>query len=279
VAAARDLQAEADQILWFHSIDLGHGVRTKGLSELALSEDQLPSMAGRTVLDIGAWDGYYSFLAERQGATRVVALDHYAWGVDFVARGAYWQRCIEEGVLPDQSKDTTEFWRPDLPGRRGFEFAHRVLESKVEPVLGDFMTSDLDALGPFDVVLYLGVLYHMKEPLSAIERVRKVTGSVAAIETEAVHFQHMDHEPLLQFHAGSDVQTDFGNWFVPTIAALRALCIAAGFSKVEVVEGPPAAPPPEEPSRAWRLRNRSAPPPPPPSAPTCAYRAVVHAYV
>jgi len=89
----------------------------------------------------------------------------------------------------------------------------------------------------------------------------------------------MDHEPLLQFHAGSDVQTDFGNWFVPTIAALRALCIAAGFSKVEVVEGPPAAPPPEEPSRAWRLRNRSAPPPPPPSAPTCAYRAVVHAYV
>ena len=38
-------------------------------------------------LDIGAWDGRFSFLAEKAGAARVVALDHYAWGVDFDARG------------------------------------------------------------------------------------------------------------------------------------------------------------------------------------------------
>ena len=83
-----ELQAQADAIAWFHSIDLGQGVRTYGLSELALPPEQLPDFTGRSVLDIGAWDGYYSYLAERHGASRVVALDHYAWGVDIPARSA-----------------------------------------------------------------------------------------------------------------------------------------------------------------------------------------------
>ncbi|HEY2733662.1 MAG TPA: hypothetical protein VGI70_06735, partial [Polyangiales bacterium] len=121
------LQAEVDSFAWYHSIELGHGVTTKGQSVMAemLTESQLPDFRGRSVLDIGAWDGYYSFLAERRGAARVVALDHYAWGVDFVARTAYWTDCFQRGVLPDQARDTTDFWRADLPGRRGFDLAHR----------------------------------------------------------------------------------------------------------------------------------------------------------
>jgi len=282
VPTPEELQAQVDTMLWFHSIDLGDGVRTKGLSELALTEAQLPDFAGRTVLDIGAWDGYYSFMAERGGASRVVALDHYAWGVDFGARGAYWAECIAQGVLPDHDRDTTDFWRPDLPGRRGFDFAHQTLGSHVEPVVADFMDTDLEALGTFDVVLYLGVLYHMKEPLTALERVRAVTGTVAVIETEAVHFQGLDNDALLQFHAGSDVQVDFGNWYVPTIGAIKALCTAAGFARVEVVVGPPppvVPEPPAAPSGASRLVRRApVPPSEPQSAPTAAYRAVVHAF-
>ncbi len=92
-----DLQSEADDIQWFHSIDLGNGVVTKGLTELALRADQLPEFKGRSVLDIGAWDGYYSFHAERAGATRVVALDHYAWGVDFVAARRLLERVHRQG--------------------------------------------------------------------------------------------------------------------------------------------------------------------------------------
>ena len=99
------------------------------------------------MLDIGAWDGYYSFEAERRGASRVVALDHYAWGVDFGARGAYWNECMAQGVLPDHERDTTDFWRPEPAGRRGFDFARQALDSKVEPVLADFMTADLDGSG------------------------------------------------------------------------------------------------------------------------------------
>ncbi len=94
-------QQEMDTIPWFHSIDLGDGVVTKGASEIQIAEEHFPPVAGRTVLDIGAWDGYYSFMAERLGARRVIALDHYAWGVDIDARGEYWTKSAAQGTLPD----------------------------------------------------------------------------------------------------------------------------------------------------------------------------------
>jgi tRNA (mo5U34)-methyltransferase len=271
-----EIRTGAESMLWFHTIDLGHGVVTKGLALPPVPTEKLPAMAGKTVIDIGAWDGYYSYLAERQGASRVVALDHYAWGVDFIARGAYWQQCFEDGTLPDHSLDLTEFWRPELPGRRGFNFAHEAIQSKVEPVVMDIATADLSELGQFDVVLCLGVLYHMKEPLSLLERVRSLTKEVALIETEAAHFQGFDNDTLLRFHAGGDLHADFGNWFVPNINALHDMCRAAGFSRVETAIGPPAL---EKASFKSKVRRRVAGYGRyPTSAPSRAFRAVVHAY-
>jgi tRNA (mo5U34)-methyltransferase len=274
-----ELQAQADAFGWYHTIDLGNGVVTKGISVQETSANVIPDVTGKSVLDIGAWDGKFSFLAEQHGASRVVALDHYAWGVDFVARGAYWEECITNGLLPDQTRDETDFWRPDLPGQRGFNFAAKALDSKVEPVVADFQRVDLDQLGRFDVVLYLGVLYHMKEPLTCLERLRAVTKEVAVIETEAVHLQGLDNEVLLQFHAGSSLRTDFGNWYVPTIEALHNLCRAAGFARIETIVGPPAAPPPTAPGLVQEVTRRARRTPAPvPSAPSQNYRAVVHAF-
>ena len=105
-------------------------------------------------------------------------------------------------------------------------------------------------------MLYLGVLYHMKEPLTCLERLRAVTTEVAVIETEAVHVEGLDHEALLQFHAGSSLRTDFGNWYVPTIEALHNMCRAAGFAQVRTIVGPPPPPPPEVPGRRLRLGRR-----------------------
>ncbi len=279
MTSAAELQQQVDDLWWYHTIDLGNGVVTKGISVQETSVAVIPDVSGRSVLDIGAWDGKFSFLAEQNGASRVVALDHYAWGVDFVARGAYWEACIENGTLPDQSRDETDFWRPDLPGRRGFDLAAAALGSKVEPVVADFQTVDLDKLGQFDVVLYLGVLYHMKEPLTSLERLRAVTKEVAVIETEALHLQGLEHEALLQFHAGSSLRTDFGNWCVPTIEALHNLCRAAGFSEVRIINGPPGPEPePPAPLKERLGRRISGLPARPPSAPSTNYRAVVHAY-
>lgn len=236
-----DLRARVGAVTWHHSIDLGHGIVTPGLAEAGpIDEGAFPSFEGRSVLDIGAWDGYYSFLAERQGATRVVAMDHYVWGVDLPARTAYWDECRARGVLPDHSRDETDFWRGDeLPGRRGFDLAREVLGSKVEPVVADFMTTDLDALGAFDVVLHLGVLYHMKEPLTALERLRRVTGEVAVVETVAVWVAGFEDHPLVEFYAGDELARDYGNWYAPNQAALHGWCRAAGFREVRTVVGPP----------------------------------------
>jgi tRNA (mo5U34)-methyltransferase len=254
-----ELQARVDAVpLWHHSIELGGGVRTPGFSEATIPTEQLPELAGRTVLDIGAWDGYYSFLAERAGASRVVALDHYAWGVDFHARNAYWRECTEASVLPDHDRDLTDFWRPDLPGRAGFELAREALGSRVEAVLGDIATMDVSTLGRFDVVLFLGVLYHVQEPLSTLRRVRQVTGEVAVIETEAVDLgdDHLgDDGALMKFcAAGMGAGYDYGIWYVPTIAALKDLCRAAGFASVEVVQGPPPPPSPSRGRASWARR-------------------------
>ena len=85
----------------------------------------------------------------------------------------------------------------------------------------------------------------MKEPLTCLERVRSVTSEVAVIETEAVHVQGLeDTDQLLQFYAGGEVNNDFGNWFIPTMTALHALCLAAGFSSVRTIQGPPPRPVP-----------------------------------
>ena len=63
-------------------MDLGHGVVTHGQdnSPRKLKRLKLPeSLAGRSVLDVGAWDGFFSFEAERRGAKRVLATDSFVW--------------------------------------------------------------------------------------------------------------------------------------------------------------------------------------------------------
>ncbi|GAC1364921.1 MAG: hypothetical protein NVSMB32_07920 [Actinomycetota bacterium] len=235
---AQEISAQVARTGWYHSIDLGEGVVTPGLSKsVPLAGAELPDFKGRSVLDIGAWDGYYSFLAERQGARRVVALDHYVWCLDFGARQNYWAECRAQGKIPDLGRDLTDFWHPDAPGRLGFDIAHEVLASKVEPVIGDFMTLDLATLGTFDVVLFLGVLYHLKDPIAAVERLRQTAKEVVVIETEAIRVEGHDDSSLMAFYPGDELGSDYGNWYAPTEAALHGLCRAAGFTQVKTVRG------------------------------------------
>jgi tRNA (mo5U34)-methyltransferase len=77
-----ELRARADALRWFHTMDLGDGVVTKGVHDpmVRLPLLDLPaSLTGRSVLDVGAWDGFFSFEAERRGASRVVAADFYSF--------------------------------------------------------------------------------------------------------------------------------------------------------------------------------------------------------
>jgi tRNA (mo5U34)-methyltransferase len=241
--AAQTLAERISLISWYHSIDFGDGVVTPGNppDEQMLAEG-LPDLEGKSVLDIGAWDGFWSFVAEQRGAAEVVAMDHYAWCVDFPRRLLYWERCESQGKTPDHRLDFTEFWEPEtMPGRAGFDLARSQLKSSVGPIVTDFMTADPELVGTFDVVLFLGVLYHLREPLTALERVLALTKEVAVIETEAIAVLGMPGARLLEFHESGGLRGDYTNWYVPTESALHALCRAAGFSRVETKIGPPPA--------------------------------------
>jgi tRNA (mo5U34)-methyltransferase len=204
-----ELRARAGEIKWHHSLDLGHGVITKGQDNSAkkLRRLRLPeSLAGKSVLDIGAWDGFFSFEAERRGASRVLATDSFVW------RGG----C-------------------DWADKSGFDLAKAALESRVEENEIDVLELDPGTVGVFDVVLFLGVLYHMKHPLLALERVASVTGDLLVIETVVDMLAHQ--RPAIAFYANEELALDATNWCGPNPAAIKGMLRTVGFQKIEIVSG------------------------------------------
>jgi tRNA (mo5U34)-methyltransferase len=221
----QERQALADALPgWWHSIELGEGAVSRGRKTPAdhateLRALRLPDVRGRTVLDVGAWDGFYSFWAEEQGAARVVALDWNSW------------------VLEDAGGPGPHVADADgLPGRRRFDLARRMRGSRVEAVAADFTRLEPSSLGTFDVVLFFGVLYHLRDPLGALRRVRSLTAGLAVIETHAVVVPGFESLPLWQLYPGDELCGDPTNWWGPTERGLVDACGAAGFASAEVVD-------------------------------------------
>jgi tRNA (mo5U34)-methyltransferase len=204
-----DLHARVNALRWYHTMDLGQGVMTRGVDNTPerLSRLQLPStLSGRSVLDVGAWDGFFSFEAERRGAARVVATDYYSW------HGRGW--------------GTGQ-------GKAGFELAREALGSHVQDVDLDVMDLSPERIGTFDVVLLLGVLYHLPNPLLALERVASVTGDLLIIETvvDMVGFGR----PAVAFYPGRELNGDPTNWWGPNEAAVHGMLRSVGFKRIETM--------------------------------------------
>jgi tRNA (mo5U34)-methyltransferase len=226
---------------WWHSIDLGDGVVTPGRktpAQLALELEawKLPAFEGKTVLDIGAWDGFYSFHAEREGARRVVALDYHAWGLDSSRQRQHHRARVAQGRPPVAYDRIPGVWNPGtLPGKTAFDTAHQILGSNVEQIVGDFMNVEPDLVGSHDIVLFLGVLYHVQEPLKALRRVALWTREVAVIETAGIFVPGQEHLALLEFYESDELNGDVSNWWAPNLLGLTKLCRAAGFREVRPV--------------------------------------------
>src|SRR5262249_52448411 len=122
-----------------------------------------------------------------------------------------------------------------LPGMRAFSYARERLGSRVDAVVGDFMTTDVD---PCDVVLFLGVLYHVENPLLTLRRLRALTRELAVIETAATHVAGHDR-PLFGLFPSNGLDGEVSKWGSPNEPGLHGLCHAAGFSNVETVARPP----------------------------------------
>jgi tRNA (mo5U34)-methyltransferase len=205
---------EIRQHFWFHSIDLGRGVVTPGLKTLSTMVVEFGQtfdtldLRGASVLDVGAWNGGFSAEAKRRGASRVAALDHYAWNF------------------------------PRFRGRETFDLVNRTLGLGLEAFDIDLDAPQLSLahLGQFDVVLFLGVFYHLRDPLHALREVAALAAKVLVVET---HIEEgTDPRPSMIFYPGSELDNDPTNWWGPNRACVVSLLKTAGFARVETTASP-----------------------------------------
>jgi len=203
-----DHQKKADEIRWYHTMDLGLGVVTSGVDDTAtrLSRMAFPAdFSGKRVLDVGTWDGFFAFEAERRGAADVLATDSHVW-------------------------KHNDWWT----GRRGFDLARSALRSRVRSLDIDVMDISPESVGgTFDVVLFLGILYHLKHPLLALERISHVAHHLLIVETVVDNL--LVPWPSLAFYPERELNNDASNWFAPNILAAVDLLHTAGFPHVAVV--------------------------------------------
>src|SRR5262245_49393019 len=187
---------------WWHSIDLGNGVITSGVHPLEELRGNyalfnLPDdLSGRSVLDIGCWDGFYSFEAERHGA-RVMSMD-----------------CVRPA----------NFFR-----------AREALGSQAEFHELSVYEITKERLGSFDIVFFLGVLYHLRHPLLALERVCEVTRDFAVIESHVIDNLFPTEHPLMEFYEFDQLGGQYDNWWGPNIECLTQMARSAGFARVELL--------------------------------------------
>ncbi len=203
----RKLKAVDRVPFWWHAIDLGDGVRTPGHTDprsQQIRAEAIPRrLRGKTVLDVGCWDGFFSFWCERRGAT-VTPVDNFQHR-DFI-RSKY-------GI--------------ELKGGEGFRVAARLLGSRLKLKRRDLASMQ----GTFDIVLFFGVLYHERHPLLALDHLARLTRECAVVET---HYIKSGDRPLLRFYPGSSLNEDPTNFWGPTLSCIELMLREVGFRTVSL---------------------------------------------
>jgi tRNA (mo5U34)-methyltransferase len=213
-ARRRAEEAIAKQEKWHHRIEVAPGVWTPGLQDTPalLSQVGMPEdLSGMRVLDIGARDGFFTFEAERRGAREVVALDN------------------------------------ESPHNTGFAIAAELVGSEATYVTENVYSLDPEKYGRFDLVLFLGVIYHLRHPLLALDRIHDVCADEAllVIETHmideglvdeagdwrALGDYHADLErlPIVQYYPGAMLGSDPTSQWAPNRVALQGWLQGSGF--------------------------------------------------
>ena len=198
---------------WFHQIQVGHGIRTPGThnSWQKMGRLQMPdNLTGWSVLDIGANDGFFSFQAELRGPERVLATDHSHWTGEYEYVGK-------------------------IPGKKNhFETARELRNSKVEDQTIDIYDISPDTVGKFDLVLCLGVMYHLVHFTVGLENAISVTKKLIIIES-AVH-KHTRSDDVCQTIFTPRPPGGGGtNWSYPNVECLKKMMLLFGCSRVEMV--------------------------------------------
>ena len=103
-----------------------------------------------------------------------------------------------------------------------FVAAKRLLNSKVEYLVLDVDEISPRNLGTFDYVIFFGVLYHLRHPLLALEKVCSLTREAAFVESFVIDTLAKMDGPYLEFYETTELGGQIDNWFGPTRDCLVA---------------------------------------------------------
>src|ERR1043165_848638 len=210
---------------WFHRIDLGGGLYTKTESVMGEPVDHpagpwatigkcLPAdLTGKSLLDVGCNAGFYAIEAKRRGARRVLGVDGQ-------------RQHVRQAV-----------------------FARKVLGLDIEYRRMNVYELTRRRVGLFDITLALGLVYHLKHLVLALENLYEVTRELLVVETAIMppertpeSFAHPLGRELMRLHPLAYVENppeakeQVFNWFLPGVEALAALLRNTGFDEVKVFE-------------------------------------------
>jgi tRNA (mo5U34)-methyltransferase len=225
-AANPELQERIEKLgPWFHNMNL-HGVWTAPDhflgdypgKKFARFGPHLPEdLSGKSVLDIGCNAGFYSIEMKRRGAERVLAIDS---DERYLAQAEFASAAL--------GFDDIEFRKLDV--------------------------YDVGSIGErFDLVIFMGVLYHLRHPLLALDLIHEhVAGDMLLFQSmqrgsnhifepdadyefaEADHFFETGY-PKLHF-VEREYCGDWTNWWVPNRACTEAMLRSAGFTLDQRIE-------------------------------------------
>jgi tRNA (mo5U34)-methyltransferase len=213
--ATEQLEREVARYRWYHTLDLGHGVVTEGLFDHrpVLDRYLLPrDLTGMRCLDVGTMDGFWAFEMERRGAAEVLAADVPA--VDDLDWPPRWRSSVKPTL------DETKAAR--------FELAHRALDSQVRRIERSVYELAGD-LGKFDLIFCGDLLLHLKDPITAVQRMRAVCRGSAIVCNPVKRFWFAPGRALAEFDGVNEFQ-----WWLLSEASIRRIMFAIGFDQVQV---------------------------------------------
>jgi tRNA (mo5U34)-methyltransferase len=207
---------------WYHKIQLPFGIVTPGWAPINSEAYGVPaSLSGKRVLDVGAWDGYWTFEALRRGAVQALAIDDFS---DYL------------GYLENKDRKAWETFDTcrDILGYETWQCPR--LDMSVYDVRKEIT-------GMFDVIFCFGTLYHLRHPLLALDLLASVCREEIYVESAILDDFSPYRGGFGQGYPGSQMVMEFypdnqygdnkTNWWVPTLTCLMHLVRAAGFDEVE----------------------------------------------
>ena len=207
---------------WYHRIELPGGIVTSGMNPLHTPTFRVPAdLTGKRVLDVGAWDGFWTFEALKRGAKEAVAIDDFS---DFL------------GTLKPEERHA---WKSFDLCREALGYSEERCK-RIEISLYDITPEKLG--GKFDMVFCFGTLYHLRHPLLGLDRLSEVSNPGAQLIVESqicddfspyrgFGMGYPKEHMVAEFFPSKELAGNETNWWAPSLKCLGGLTLAAGFNQ------------------------------------------------